>query len=95
MMLRAPLSAPLEQVDRVYRALQHAFALAEDRANQLRVRLQPGDLLGFDNRRVLHGRTAYDPATGNRWLRGCYVEREELYSRLRIIARHVRAEAIG
>ncbi|MDJ0896360.1 MAG: TauD/TfdA family dioxygenase [Alphaproteobacteria bacterium] len=91
--LRAPLSAPLEQVDQIYRALQCAFALAEDRANQLRVRLQPGDLLGFDNRRVLHGRTAYDPTTGNRWLRGCYVEREELYSRLRIIARHARAQA--
>jgi len=36
---------------------------------------------------LLHGRDAYDQGAGERWLQGCYGEREELYSRLRILAR--------
>lgn len=93
--LRAPLRAPVETVDRVYRALRSAFELGDDPAMQVRVRLQPGEMLGFDNRRALHGRTGFDPATGERWLRGCYVERDELYSRLRIMARERRAAALA
>ena len=36
---------------------------------------------------MLHGRTVFDPSSGRRWLRGCYSEREELESRLRMLAR--------
>lgn len=89
--LRGPVSLSLEQTDLLYRAMRAAFIAAEDPAHKIQVRLKPGDLLGFDNRRVLHGRTGFDPTTGNRRLRGCYVEREELESRLRILARHRRA----
>ena len=93
--LRAPLRADFDTVDRVYRGLRLAFALAESPALRLRLRLRPGELLGFDNRRVLHGRTGFDPATGRRHLRGCYVEREELHSRLRILARQRRHAGSG
>lgn len=89
--LRAPAVMPFDQTDKLYRALRAVFTEAERPENRIKVRLSPGDLLGFDNRRVLHGRTGFDPSTGNRWLRGCYVEREELDSRLRILARHRRA----
>lgn len=88
--LRAPAVMPFEQTDMLYRALRALFTEAERPGNRIKVRLNSGDLLGFDNRRVLHGRTGFDPTTGNRWLRGCYVEREELVSRLRILARHKR-----
>jgi gamma-butyrobetaine dioxygenase len=57
----------------------------------LKTKLQNGDMVCFDNRRVLHGRMGYDPTTGERHLRGCYVEREELLSRARILARHAKA----
>jgi len=40
----------------------------------------------FDNRRVLHGRTEFEP-NGHRHLRGCYVDRTEFQSRLRVLAR--------
>ncbi len=93
--LRAPLQASFEDTDRLYRALRHAFRLGESSEHQITVRLKPGDLLGFDNRRCLHGRTGFDPSTGSRWLRGCYVEREELHSRLRIVARHRRAAEVA
>ena len=90
--LRAPAVLPFEETALLYRALRAAFALAEAPENRIQVRLKPGELLGFDNRRILHGRSAFNPATGRRWLRGCYVEREELDSRLRILARHRRVE---
>ena len=47
-------------------------------------RLNEGDMAVFDNRRVLHGREAFEP-TGRRHLRGCYVDRSEFQSRLRIL----------
>ena len=62
---------------------------------QLRFRYEPGDLVLVDNRRVLHGRTAYDAEVGERWLQGCYGEREELMSRLRILARKRRFRDSG
>ena len=88
--LRAPLNAPLETVDRCYRALRYLLQLSEQPGNGITTRLQPGDLLAFDNRRIFHGRTGYDASKGNRWLRGCYGEREELWSQLRILGREKR-----
>lgn len=88
--LRAPMIAPLEEVERGYGALRRYLSISERPANHVRLRLKVGDLLAFDNRRILHGRTAYDPSSGERWLRGCYVDREELHSRLRIMARERR-----
>jgi gamma-butyrobetaine dioxygenase len=43
--------------------------------------------MAFDNRRILHGRDAYAVGDGSRWLRGCYSERDELDSRIRILER--------
>ena len=55
-------------------------------AIKIRFKLEPGDLLTFDNWRVLHGRQAYQPSTGMRHLQGCYVDRDEVLSRLRMSA---------
>jgi gamma-butyrobetaine dioxygenase len=89
--LRAPLDAPLETVDRCYSALRYLLRLSEQPGNCITTRLQPGDVLAFDNRRIFHGRTGYDASKGGRWLRGCYGEREELWSQLRMLARERRA----
>jgi gamma-butyrobetaine dioxygenase len=45
-------------------------------------RLSSGDIFCFNNRRVLHGRTAFDPNSGNRHLQGYYLERDEILARL-------------
>ena len=51
-----------------------------------RVRLQPGDLVCFSNRRMLHGRTAFTEAAGSvRHLQGCYVAMETFINRLRVL----------
>lgn len=50
-------------------------------------RLKAGEMAVFDNRRVLHGRQSFNPNTGRRHLRGCYVDRGEFLSRIRVLSR--------
>ncbi len=45
-----------------------------------------GDLVGFDNRRILHGRDAFESG-GARHLRGCYADHDDNDSRLRVLRR--------
>ena len=47
--------------------------------------LQAGDILSFDNRRVLHGRTSFDPNSGQRHLQGYYMDRDEIIGRLNFL----------
>jgi gamma-butyrobetaine dioxygenase len=49
-----------------------------------RLRLVPGEVLVMDNWRLLHGRDAYRDAA--RRLEGCYLDRDELLSRVREVA---------
>ena len=51
----------------------------------LRFRLQPGELLMMDNYRLLHGRTGYTLATGSRHMRQCYMDRDTVQSRRRLL----------
>ena len=89
--LRAPLRGTLAEMALVHEALRHAYLLGNNEPFKVSFKLEPGDMMCFDNRRVLHGRTSFDPTSGARRLRGCYVEREELWSALRIAARQKRA----
>jgi alpha-ketoglutarate-dependent taurine dioxygenase len=52
----------------------------------VRLRLEDGDAIVFDNGRVLHGRTAFT-AEGSRWLQGCYADRDALLSTLAVLER--------
>ena len=58
----------------LYRRL-HAPGTALER------RLEPGELVIFDNRRLLHGRRAYARG-GARWLRGAYADSDGLHATL-------------
>lgn len=58
----------------LYRRL-HAPGTALER------RLEPGELVIFDNRRILHGRRAYARG-GARWLRGAYADSDGLHATL-------------
>lgn len=86
--LRAPMTYDIETVDAIYKALKILFACCELPDLQVKLKLGPGDAIVFDNRRILHGRTAIQLSKNtHRHLRGCYVEREELYSQLLINSR--------
>jgi gamma-butyrobetaine dioxygenase len=69
--------------ERFYDAYLAMWRLLRDQANVLTLRLSAGDTLCFDNRRILHGRTEFDPQSGRRHLQGCYVDRDMVESRLR------------
>jgi len=56
--------------------------------------MKEGDAVLFDNRRVLHGRTAFceketsaneEDGVPNRWLKGCYLEADALVDRVRVL----------
>ncbi|CAB3705379.1 TauD/TfdA family dioxygenase [Paraburkholderia rhynchosiae] len=57
-----------------HRARRRLGELFSDSRYEMRFRLQPGELMMFDNNRVLHGRTEYDPNEGRRHLQGCYID---------------------
>ncbi|MDX5593461.1 TauD/TfdA family dioxygenase [Pseudovibrio sp. SPO723] len=78
---------PAEQMRGYYRAYRAFMAKTRDPRYVLSLTLSGGQMVVFDNRRVLHGREAFDPNTGRRHLHGCYVDRGEFESRLRVLAR--------
>ena len=88
--LRAPLKAPLSEQEGAYLSVRAFMRRSQDPAYQLVVRYRPGDLLAFDNRRVLHGRRAYDPGGGARHIEGAYADRDDLHSRIRTLEREHR-----
>lgn len=88
-----PLLASAE-LDVYYRARQTFTALLASDDFAIRFRLGPGDLEMFDNRRVLHGRTAFDGSRGARHLQGCYIDRDGPDSLYRVICRAGRPPAL-
>lgn len=53
--------------------------------NVFEYRLEEGECVVFDNRRVLHARRAFDASQGERWLKGAYVDDDVFFSRLRVL----------
>jgi gamma-butyrobetaine dioxygenase len=78
---------PIADQPRAYAALRVFAQVAHDPRFMITTQFEPGDLVGFDNRRVLHGRDAFDPGVGRRRLRGCYIDHDDVYSRLRVFRR--------
>ena len=68
-----------------YKALMHRI---REPKYAIRHRLRPGEMAAFDNSRVLHGRDAFDPDSGERHYRGYYLERNEVDSRIRVLSRN-------
>ncbi|WP_163559391.1 TauD/TfdA family dioxygenase [Halomonas sp. NO4] len=85
--IRDTLRLPAEVIEPWYRAYHRFWTLLHEPRHQLDLSLRPGDMIAFDNRRVLHGRAAFDPNTGRRHLQGTYLDRDMLESRLRVLAR--------
>ena len=80
-----PLRAPREEIGAYYAAYS-ALHGAIERAPCTRHRLQPGEVLVFNNRRMLHGRDGF-AGEGVRHLRGCYVNIDEFANRFNLLRR--------
>ena len=93
--LRAPLRMPLDVQQRGYASVRAFSVRAQDPRYHLVFAYRPGDLVAFDNRRVLHGRNGYDATHGRRFIEGIYSDRDELHSAIRILERARRAQIAG
>ncbi|MBN3564298.1 TauD/TfdA family dioxygenase [Aliamphritea spongicola] len=76
---------PEEIMHEYYLAYRNLMGRLRDPRYTIKLMLNGGDMVVFDNRRVMHGRDEFDPSTGTRHLRGCYVDRSEFQSRLRVL----------
>ncbi|GAB5585988.1 hypothetical protein Unana1_00888 [Umbelopsis nana] len=86
-----PFQGPLDIDDpkdakRFYRAFQTFADIVEDQNLRFELTLQPGELVIFANRRVLHGRTAFDPTSGDRHLKGTYLELDVFKDKFRVLS---------
>jgi len=83
----APLRLPLGKIPEFYRAYRVFAQLLRDGRHVASTPLAEGELVVFDNRRVLHGRTAFSSADA-RWLQGCYLDQDGLRSQIAVLKRH-------
>jgi trimethyllysine dioxygenase len=77
---RAPFVLPEPDMSQLYAALFEFDALANDPTIQFELAMRPGDMVLFDNWRVLHGRRAF---VGERHIAGGYINREDIESTTR------------
>ena len=71
-----------DEMEKVYKAHHRFGNLLHDDKFIIKFRLEPGDIFSFNNRRLLHGRTEFDPNSGHRHLQGYYMDRDEIIGRL-------------
>jgi len=76
---------------RARKALDH---LLRSPQFEIRFLLESGDLMMMDNRRLLHGRTGFDPREGLRHLQGCYIDIDGPRSMYRVLRRRLSGGAV-
>jgi gamma-butyrobetaine dioxygenase len=80
---------PPERLDTYYRARRLFDHRLRAPDFEIRFLLKTGDLVMFDNCRLLHGRTGFNPAEGLRHLQGCYIDIDGPRSRYRVLRRQL------
>ncbi len=78
---------PPETLAAYYRARRELGLALRSSEFEIRFLLNQGDLVMFDNCRLLHGRTGFDPQEGLRHLQGCYIDIDGPRSRYRVLQR--------
>jgi gamma-butyrobetaine hydroxylase len=83
----APFPFTGDVLRRYYMAYRKFAEMLQRPEFTVSIMMQPGDLVVFDNCRILHGRTAFEVQRGRRHLQGCYVDKDGLYSNLAVLQR--------
>lgn len=82
------LTASPEETVQLYQAYLMLGKMLRDPANQIEHKMVPGDMISFNNSRVLHGRSAFTVTEqGSRFLIGIYMDWDMVYSRMRGLAK--------
>ncbi|KAJ8333960.1 hypothetical protein SKAU_G00412790 [Synaphobranchus kaupii] len=88
------LDVPLEQVQPFYSSLKAYVDLMCQPKNVVTYKMEPGDVVTFDNWRLLHGRKSYVSHPENlRHLEGAYLDWDEVMSRLRGLRKAIHRES--
>ena len=82
-----PLRLPSDQTQAFYRAHRTFTELLNSPEFLYPVKPASGDIIALDNQRVLQGRAAFDGNTGERHFQGCYLDKDGVYSALRVLSR--------
>ncbi|XP_078671845.1 putative gamma-butyrobetaine dioxygenase isoform X2 [Branchiostoma floridae x Branchiostoma belcheri] len=81
-----PLSVPEDDVEAYYKAYRRFLQAMQDSPLKER-RLEAGDCIIFNNRRMLHSRRAFTLAPGTvRHLQGCYINIDEFKSQVQVLS---------
>jgi gamma-butyrobetaine dioxygenase len=91
----APLTFAPALMDAYYAAYRRFALLLRDTAFQAVTRLRDGELVVFDNHRILHGRTGFAATRQPRHLRGCYLTRDSVFATLALLRRHATVRRAG
>jgi alpha-ketoglutarate-dependent taurine dioxygenase len=85
-----PFQAPMISNEYVHknwsqyrRALKRFVDEIESDRNVFQLKLNPGECVIFENRRVLHARNKFNTEQGQRWLAGAYVDEDAVLSTFR------------
>ncbi|OBS57039.1 hypothetical protein A6R68_11836, partial [Neotoma lepida] len=82
---------PVERVQPFYSALKEFVDLMSSKEYKYTFKMNPGDVIVFDNWRLLHGRRSYEAGTEiSRHLEGAYADWDVVMSRLRILRQKVK-----
>jgi alpha-ketoglutarate-dependent taurine dioxygenase/DUF971 family protein len=84
--LALPLDAAFTDVGDFYDAYRTLGRMIDSDAYRLQFKTESGDLLTVHSHRVLHGRKAFDPASGARHLQDVYMEYDDLMDRLNVLS---------
>lgn len=85
----APLRLAAADCRAYYAAYRRLGDMLREPRYQLRTLLGSGDLVVFDNQRILHGRTGFASAQHARHLRGCYLTRDSVYGEAALLLRRI------
>ena len=80
-------------LDDYYPAFCRFGKMLQEDKYMMRFLMKGGECMVFDNHRIVHGRAAYSATSGDRYLRGCYVDRGEMRSTYRALVSEGRFKA--
>ncbi|KAJ8603643.1 hypothetical protein CTAYLR_007579 [Chrysophaeum taylorii] len=70
---------PPDELEIFYKAKRRFSELAHDPSMVIELQLRRGDIVIFDNKRLLHARSAILPSDGDRFVQGCYLDRDGIF----------------
>ena len=85
---KSGMYTPTDATNSFYDARRAFASLIKHEKFIIKLQLRRGDIIIFDNKRILHSRTSAGKADGKRWLEGCYLNRDGLLFNLERLKRH-------